>query len=102
MPVSNSILVCEVVMYRRVRATYHNGAFIPAVPVSLPEATEVELIIEPASLKVATATSVVEPPLIADAAERARRLRELVENMQAHPLPMDAPRFTRDELYDRR
>jgi predicted DNA-binding antitoxin AbrB/MazE fold protein len=87
-------------MYERVRATYHNGTFIPVVPVSLPEATEVELTIEPAS-ETATALSAVQPPLVADPAERARLLRELVESMQAHPISMDAPRFTREELYDR-
>jgi hypothetical protein len=44
----------------------------------------------------------VEPPRIVDAAERRRLLGELLDDMQRHPLPMNAPRFTRDELHARR
>ncbi len=33
-------------MHEQIRATYHNGVFIPALPISLPEATEVELTIK--------------------------------------------------------
>ncbi|HMV46994.1 MAG TPA: DUF104 domain-containing protein [Blastocatellia bacterium] len=88
-------------MYGRVRATYHNGAFVPAVPVALPEETEVELVIEPALAEAAPASPSVQPPLITDPVERARLLQELVESMQAHPISLDAPRFTREDLYDR-
>ena len=42
-------------MHERIRATYHNGTFIPAVPVSLPEAAEVELSFELAAVPVAEA-----------------------------------------------
>jgi predicted DNA-binding antitoxin AbrB/MazE fold protein len=94
--------VCEEVMYERVRATYHNGAFIPAVPVSLPEETEVELIIEPVTMDAATAGLSVEPPLITDPVERARLWEEIIASMQANPIPPNAPRFTRDELHERR
>lgn len=85
-------------MYGRVRATYHNGAFIPAVPITLPEETEVELLIEPALAEIA-ATSAT---FITDPAERARKLREIVERMQNNPVPSNAPRFTREELHERR
>ena len=85
-------------MYGRVRATYHNGAFIPAVPITLPEETEVELVIEPAPAEIAATSST----FITDPAERARKLREVVERMQNNPVPSNAPRFTREELHERR
>ncbi len=88
-------------MYGRVRATYHNGAFIPAVPIAMPEETEVELVIEPASAEAVPASGSIQPPLITDPAERARLWEEIIASMQSHPLSADAPRFTRDELYDR-
>ena len=68
-------------MHERVRATYHNGAFIPAVPVSLPEAAEVELIIEPAS-----ASPSVEPPssklAILGFSSDARILRSITKRLR--------------------
>ncbi len=42
------------------------------------------------------------PPTITDEAERARLLGEMVERMKANPLVGDPPRFTRDELHERR
>ena len=84
-------------MYGRVRATYHNGAFIPAVPITLPEETEVDLVIEPALAE----TAITSSTFITDPAERAQKLREIVERMQNNPIPSTAPLFTREELYDR-
>lgn len=42
------------------------------------------------------------PALVTDKAERAQLLRNLVERMDANPIPADAPRFTREELHERR
>jgi hypothetical protein len=59
----------------------------------LPEASEVELVVS---------SPRIIPPTIADPAERARGLDELVKRMMANPIPADAPGFTRDELHERR
>ena len=42
------------------------------------------------------------PPTITDPAERRRILQQVVERMMANPLPNNAPKFTRDELHERR
>lgn len=42
------------------------------------------------------------PPAITDPEERARVIGEIVRSMQANPIPADAPRFTREELHERR
>ncbi len=42
------------------------------------------------------------PPAITDEAERAAILRRMVERMKANPIPADSPRFTREELHERR
>lgn len=42
------------------------------------------------------------PPEITAPAERAQAIEELVERMQANPIPPGAPRFTREELHERR
>lgn len=44
----------------------------------------------------------VSPPLVKDPVERARLISEMLDRMLANPLPPNAPRFTRDELHDRR
>jgi predicted DNA-binding antitoxin AbrB/MazE fold protein len=80
-------------MSQRLKAIYQNGAFIPQVPCDLPENSEVELIIE---------TPRVLPPTVTDLEERKRLLKELVQNMRDNPIPADAPRFTREELHERR
>jgi predicted DNA-binding antitoxin AbrB/MazE fold protein len=80
-------------MSQRLRAIYQGGAFIPQSPCDLPENSEVELIIE--------APSVI-PPAVADPEERKRIMSEIVENMRNNPIPANAPRFTREELHERR
>ena len=80
-------------MSQRLKAIYQNGAFIPQAPCDLPENSEVELIIE---------SPRVLPPTITDLEERKRILRELIQNMRDNPIPADAPRFTREELHERR
>ena len=42
------------------------------------------------------------PPAVTDPAERAALLREVVESMKSNPIPANAPRFTREELHERR
>ena len=42
------------------------------------------------------------PPEITDPAERARTLEEIVRCMQSNLIAPDAPRFTREELHERR
>ena len=80
-------------MSQRLRAIYQGGAFIPQSPCDLPENSEVELIIEvPSGI----------PPAVTDPEERKRIMSEIVENMRNNPIPADAPRFTREELHERR
>jgi predicted DNA-binding antitoxin AbrB/MazE fold protein len=80
-------------MSQRLKAIYQNGAFIPQGPCDLPENSEVELIIE---------SPRVLPPKVTDPEERKRILKELVQNMRDNPIPANAPRFTREELHERR
>jgi len=80
-------------MSQRLKAIYREGAFIPQSPCELPENSEVELIIE---------TPRVLPPAEPDPEERKRILVRMVERMRANPIPADAPRFTREELHERR
>jgi hypothetical protein len=42
------------------------------------------------------------PPAVTDPEERKRIMSEIVENMRNNPIPADAPRFTREELHERR
>jgi hypothetical protein len=42
------------------------------------------------------------PPAITDPAARAKAMEELVARMKAQPLPLDAPKLTRDEMHERR
>jgi len=77
----------------RIRAIFQEGKFIPQEPCELPEAAEVQLSVEPSNIT---------PPLVTDPAERQRILKEVVERMKANPIPANAPKFTRDELHERR
>ena len=80
-------------MSQRLRAVFHDGVFVPKQPCDLPEGSEVELTVnDPYTI----------PPEIADPAERAALLKELVKSMRENPIPANAPRFTRDELHERR
>ena len=77
----------------RVKAVYRDGSFVPREPCDVPEGTEVEIIVQ--GVPILT-------PTITDPEERARRLHQLVERMKQNPIPTEAPRFTRDELHERR
>lgn len=81
-------------MQESFRAVYRDGAFVPVVPCDLPEETEVKVIVQDAWG--------VMPPQVTDPEERARIRKEVVARMQSNPIPANAPRFTRDELHERR
>lgn len=74
------------------KAIYRNGAFILQTACDLPEETEVELLIQ--------SPQVASPP-ISDAETKQRLLKSLIERMQHNPIPLDAPRFTREMLHER-
>jgi hypothetical protein len=80
-------------MSQRLRATFHDGAFVPTQPCDFPEGAEVELVVVSPN---------VLPPESRDPEERASILAGLVENMRRNPFPIDGPRFTRDEMHERR
>jgi antitoxin component of MazEF toxin-antitoxin module len=83
-------------MSNRLRVIYTGGAFVPVSPIenlNVPENAEVEITVHNPYLL---------PPEITDPEERARALRELVQEMQAHPITGDPPRLTREELHERR
>jgi predicted DNA-binding antitoxin AbrB/MazE fold protein len=80
-------------MSQRLKAIYREGAFVPQMPCDLPEGAEVELTIHEASTL---------PPKVTDPEERKRIMSELIQNMLDNPIPADAPRFTREELHERR
>ena len=58
-----------------------------------PEAAEVQLTID---------SPRIIPPEVTDPDERQRNLQELVARMMSQPLAPDAPKFTRDQLHERR
>ena len=42
------------------------------------------------------------PPEITAPEERSRMIDEIARSMQSNSIPVDAPRFTREELHERR
>lgn len=79
-------------MFQPLKAVYRNGAFVLQTAFELLEGTEVELLIQ--------SPQVVSPP-IADVETRRQFLKSLTERMQQNPVPLNAPRFTRDMLHER-
>ena len=80
-------------MKRTITATYRGGVFYPDVPCDLPEGSTVEI---------RELANGVRPPLEADPEERKRILKAVVDRMMQNPISSDAPKFTRDELHERR
>ena len=80
-------------MPQALKAIYRNGTFILQTSCDLPEGAEVELLIQ--------SPQVVSPP-ISDPATKQRFLKELIDRMQQNPIPLNAPRLTREMLYERR
>jgi predicted DNA-binding antitoxin AbrB/MazE fold protein len=80
-------------MSQRIKAVFQNGKFIPQQSCDLPDGSEVELIVEnPRVIR----------PEEKDPAEKRRILKAMIERMKQNPIPADAPRFSRDELHERR
>jgi predicted DNA-binding antitoxin AbrB/MazE fold protein len=81
-------------MQETVRAIYRNGAFVPIVPCNLPNETEVEVVVqhEPRII----------PPQVTDPKEQARIRTEVIARMRNNPIPANAPKFTREDLHERR
>lgn len=77
----------------RLKAVYRDGGFFPQTPCDLPEGAEVELTV---------GGPFIVPPAVADLAERRRILKELTARMREKPIPPQSPRFSRDELHERR
>jgi predicted DNA-binding antitoxin AbrB/MazE fold protein len=80
-------------MSQRVTAVFQNGVFVPQQLCDLPEGSEVQLTLDDPYTML---------PEISDPVERATLLKELVRCMRENPIPADAPRFTREELHERR
>lgn len=80
-------------MSQRIKAVFHDGTFVPHQPCDFPEGTEFELILERPNIL---------PPQEKDPEERKRILKELVQDMRQNPFPENAPRFTREEMHERR
>lgn len=83
-------------MSNRLRVIYTGGAFVPVVPgekVNVPENVEVEITIHNPYLL---------PPTVTDPEERARLLHELAQEMKENSFTGDPPRWTREELHERR
>ena len=76
-------------MSETVTAVYEHGVFRPDSPCDLPEGSRVVLAIQDAPQK----------PLSEE--EKKRMIEEMIERMKRNPLPPDAPRFKRDDFYDR-
>ena len=80
-------------MPQALKAIYRNGTFILQTACELPEGAEVELLVQSPQL--------VSPP-ITDPEIKRQFLKSLIARMQQNPIPMNAPQFTRDMLYERR
>jgi len=81
-------------MSQTLKAIYRDGVFIPQEPCDVPDGEEVMLTI---------GDPYQGPSKVTDPEERARILKEVVQNMRDNPIPADAPRrFTREELHERR
>ncbi len=76
-----------------VKAVFRNGVFVPITTCDIPENTEVQVVVQ---------GSTIIPPIVTDPAERARIRHEVLELMKQNPIPADAPRFTREQLHERR
>ncbi|GAA6620109.1 antitoxin family protein [Scytonema sp. NUACC26] len=80
-------------MPHALKAIYRNGTFILERSCDLPEGAEVELLIQSPQTVL---------PLIADPSTKQRFLQALIERMQQNPIPLNAPRLTREMLHERR
>ena len=80
-------------MLDHVKAVSREGVFVPESACDLPENTRVDLF-----LRIGNCI----PPRVTDPEERARLLQQVTRSMQDEPIPEGAPRFTREQLHERR
>ncbi len=83
---------------KRVHAVFTNGAFVPNERCDLPEGTEVELAFTSGQ---EAPGGIHDSPRISRE-ERRAAIERVIQRMKQTPLSDDAPRFTREELHDRR
>jgi hypothetical protein len=74
------------------KAIYRQGAFFPESPFDLPDDSRVDLVVQGPSIL----------PPVASEEERSRVLRQVTDRMKQNPVSADAPRFTREQLHERR
>lgn len=79
-------------MSQALKAIYRNGTFILQTAFELPEGTEVDLLVQ---------SPQAVPPPISDLEAKRQFLKLLIERMQQNPIPLNAPRFTREMLHER-
>ena len=79
-------------MAQRLRAVFHEGHFIPTESCDIPDGAEVNLTVD---------VPHIVPPRVEDPESRRRIIAGMVERMHKNPLPVDAPRVTRDQLHER-
>lgn len=77
-----------------INAVYRDGVFHPVEPCSLPDNMPVVVYLQQKGR--------LAPPTVSDPAERRRLMDELIADFETRTLAPDAPRFTRDELHERR
>jgi len=80
-------------MSQLLKAVYKNGAFVLTEPCDLAEGAEAIVLV---------GQTMMREPEVTDPEERRRGLEQLVKRMRENPLPAGSPRFTRDELHERR
>jgi predicted DNA-binding antitoxin AbrB/MazE fold protein len=80
-------------MAQRLKATFHDGAFIPQQHCDFADGAEVEIVVYDATLL---------PAQEQDPEEKSRILNEVVESMRQNPFPPNSPRFTREDMHERR
>ena len=80
-------------MTYRMKAVYRDGTFVPETRCGLPENAEVDLLVQGPSRT---------PPVVTNPEHRNSVLRRITDRMKQNPIPADAPRFTRDDLHERR
>ncbi len=91
-------------MGEQIKAVYEHGVFRPLSPIDLDEGEEVQLVVSSTNSDAPRQEpeSYTLPPLVTEESDRQRLLREIVREMQEHPLTGNPPRLTRDELHERR
>ena len=85
-------------MLEIIKTTYRNGAFVPQTPVEFSENEEVVIVVNKSEKK--SAPNEQETNLTDE--EKKTALKKVIERMQSNSISMNAPRFTREELHERR